>query len=272
MPSHINQPSVCFVFLLACWAGGGGHLHSAQSDSGAGELQRLIVDESGDRIVVTLVADRPLDGVLQRIDGPHPRVFVDLQQIVPRVDRATDVSRGAVRMVRVGLNQPEPPVTRVVLDLEGGASSVLEQGTNSRELRITVVAATPAMTPPASTAQADQYEMWFGRITDTMSNLLAQDARMRPGAANGLDQLEELALAWTAARHELDIVEPPAAFAPAHALLVTAGALGQAVISSRRDGSLTATDAWAANAGAAMLVQQARAHHGAQPRSLLDSP
>ncbi|MEE8129054.1 MAG: hypothetical protein V3T48_02115, partial [Vicinamibacterales bacterium] len=151
--------------------------------------------------------------------------------------------------------------TRVVLDLEGSSSSFLEQGATERELRITVVAessVTSTRTPRDPTDPTDRYEAWFAKTTRTMSKLLARDARMQPGAANGLDHLDQLALEWSTVRGELDIVRPPPPFEAAHELLVTAGALGHVVIASRRDGSLPVMHAWAANAGAAMLVRQAQ--------------
>ena len=262
MSSPIHRLSVGLVILLALWAGCIDGIQGAQDVLSAGTLRKLTVDGTSDRIVVTLIADRPLDGVLERIAASPARVFVDLKNVVPEVDRVTDVSRGSVTRVRVGLNQADPPVTRVVLDLEGATSSFLEQGATERELRITVVAessVTSARTPRDPVGPTDQYEAWFAKTTGMMSKLLARDARMQPGAANGLDQLDRLALEWSTVRRELDIVRPPPPFEAAHELLVTAGALGHVVITSRRDGSLPVMHAWAANAGAAMLVRRAQA-------------
>ena len=77
------------------------------------------------------------------------------------VDRVTDVDRGSVTRVRVELNQADPPVTRVVLDLEGSTSSFLEQGATERELRITVVTASSVAstrTPRDPVGPTDRYE------------------------------------------------------------------------------------------------------------------
>ena len=259
MSSSTHRLSAGLVILLALWAECVDGTQTAQDALSAGTLRKLTVDGTSDRIVVTLIADRPLDGVLERIAASPARVFVDLKNVVPEVDHVTDVRRGSVARVRVGLNQADPPVTRVVLDLEGATSSFLEQGATERELRITVVAessVTPVRTPHDPVGQTDQYEAWFAKTTGTMSKLLARDARMQPGAANGLDRL---ALEWSTVQRELDIVRPPPPFEAAHELLVTAGALGHAVITSRRDGSLPVMHAWAVNAGAAMLVRQAQA-------------
>ena len=265
MSSPIHYLSASLVILLALWAGCVDGIRGAQNVLSAGTLRELTVDGTSDRIVVTLIADRPLYGVLDRIETSPTRVFVDLKNVVPEVDRVTDVDRGSVIRVRVGLNQADPPVTRVVLDLEGSTSSFLEQGATERELRITVVTAssvTSTRTPRDPVGPTDRYEAWFAKTTRTMSKLLARDARMQPGAANGLhqlDQLDQLALEWSTVRGELDIVRPPPPFEAAHELLVTAGTLGHVVIASRRDGSLPVMHAWAANAGAAMLVRQAQA-------------
>ena len=263
MSSPIHHPSAGLVIWLALWAGCVDDIQGAQDALTAGTLREVTVDGTSDRIVVTLIADRPLDGVLERIEASPTRVFVDLKNVVPdEVDRVTDVDRGSVTRVRVGLNQADPPVTRVVLDLEGSPSSFLEQGATERELRITVVAessVTSTRTPRDPTDPTDRYEAWFAKTTRTMSKLLARDARMQPGAANGLDQLDRLALEWSTVRRELDIVRPPPPFEAAHELLVTAGALGHVVIAFRRDGSLPKMHAWAANAGAAMLMRHARA-------------
>ena len=259
MSSPIHRLSVGLVILLGLWAGCVDGIQGAQDVLSVGTLRRLTVDGTSDWIVVKLIADRPLDAVLERIEASPARVFVDLKNVVPEVDRVTDVGRGSVARVRVGLNQADPPVTRVVLDLEGTTSAFLEQGATERELRITVVAessVTPARTPRDPVGPTDQYEAWFAKTTGTMSKLLARDAHMQPGAVNGLDRL---ALEWSTVQGELNIVQPPPPFEAAHELLVTAGALGHVIITSRRDGSLPVTHAWAANAGAAMLVRQAQA-------------
>ena len=128
MSSPIHHLSAGLVIALALWAGCADGLQGAQNLRSVGTLRELTVDGTSDRIVVTLIADRPLDGVLERIETSPTRVFVDLKNVVPEVDRVTNVDRGSVTRVRVGLNQADPPVTRVVIDLEGSTSSFLEQG------------------------------------------------------------------------------------------------------------------------------------------------
>ena len=286
-----------FIIVLTAWLGYGYDLHGSQGEIEIGALQRLSVDDSDDRIVVTLIADRPLDGTLERIDGLRPRVFIDLRYIVPEVVRATEVNQGGVVRVRVRLNKPDPPVTRVVLDLQDGASSILEQGVNDRELRI-IVSPEPAInTAVESIQQTDNYQEWFQRITNRMLRLLVDDASLQLASvtvnellselrllvddaslqlasvtANELEQQERLLLTWKAAQQEIESIEPPTLFVSSHDLLVTAGVLGQVVISSRRDDRFTEMDTFAANTGAAMLVKQALVQYRVSARSIQRNP
>jgi hypothetical protein len=263
-----------FIIVLTAWLGHGYDLHGSQGETDIGALQRLSIDDSDDRMVVTLIADRPLDGTLERIDGLRPRVFIDLIYIVPEVVRATEVNQGGVVRVRVGLNQPDPPITRVVLDLQDGTSATLEQGVNDRELRIIVLPETAINTAVESMQQTDNYKEWFQRITNTMLRLLVDDASMQLASitTNELAQQERILIAWNAAQQEIESIEPPTLFVSSHDLLVTAGVLGQVVMSSRRDDRFTEMDTFAANTGTAMLVKQALIKYYVSARFIQKNP
>ena len=239
--------------MLALWAGCASSAANAGEPPRSGSLITLSVSGSGGRVVVDLVSDQTLDTVLEVVRSQPARLFVDLRNVVPKVDSVTEVGRGAVRRVRVGLNQSQPPVTRVVVDLEGDATYYLEQGKTQRELRITVLAE-----PAEPSSEIDRYSSWFTQTADTMARLLARNPQERPGTGTDGAHLEQLKLEWNLLRQELGTVQPPPPFKAAHDLLVPAGALGNASTTSGRDGHPPGMDASSAQAGASLLLRQAR--------------
>ena len=117
-----HQPGtlpLCFLSAIAISlapVGGLGQL-SAQTTSEPNALVAVSLMSSDDQVVIVLAGDRPLSGEVLEITIAPFRVFVDFVNVVPRVDAVTPVNQGGVTQVRVALNQADPPVTRVVLDL-----------------------------------------------------------------------------------------------------------------------------------------------------------
>ena len=253
MSIDIHHRSGPIVVMLALWAGCASPAAGAEASEGSGTLSTLSVGGSGGRVVVDLVSDQALQGVLEVVKGQPARLFVDLRNVISEVDPTTEVGRGAVQRVRVALNQAQPPVTRVVVDLSGAATYYLEQGKTERELRITVLA-----DPTESSSATDQYAAWFSRTTETMAGLLTQKPQGQSDTEADDDQPEQLELGWNALRHELSTVQPPPPLEAAHGLLVTACALGHAATRSDRDDRLPDVDAGSALSGASLLLQQAR--------------
>ncbi|PYX88089.1 MAG: hypothetical protein DMG68_09705 [Acidobacteria bacterium] len=91
---------------------------SAQTRSTA-TLNRLAIRGSEKGIEVQITATQPVETETQILTGPD-RLVVDFPGVVPGGQlRNLAVNQGGIKSVRVGLFQSSPPVTRVVLDLNG---------------------------------------------------------------------------------------------------------------------------------------------------------
>lgn len=66
------------------------------------------------------------------------RLYFDLPGVRPGAGREVDVMAGGVSRIRLALNQPAPPVTRVVVDLTGAALWRVEPGATPREFLVIV--------------------------------------------------------------------------------------------------------------------------------------
>ena len=114
-------------------SGARGNRVGAPASSSAGALHQLEVSGRGTQVVVALVADSPLESAVEVVKGSPGRVFVDLPNVSPLVARVTEVGRGVVSRVRVGLHHSEPPLRALSLisrDRPSHASSA-EQMTGS---------------------------------------------------------------------------------------------------------------------------------------------
>ena len=284
MPTSLSRPGLC-AGLLLFFAGEAIEVARAQEPPPRGALQRLTVGGTADRVVVALTSDRAIGGRLQTVGSPATRLFVDLPGIVPDVPDVTDVNLGAVRRVRVALNRARPPVTRVVLDLEETARYKLEQGATPHEIRITVEpdrplpaplpdplrgthasrsyrgsAPPPQGAPSAAHRPIDpetaSYSAWFTDAVRTLALLIEQTTDARPSPAGDPRDDERTVFEWSALQDYLTTGNPPPTLEAAHALLLTAGAVGHAAITMARE-HLSAADLQSAVAGAAMLLRQA---------------
>jgi len=108
----------------------------------ATELTGVEVGRNADGVTVTLKGNGKLAyGTLQEADRPPLRLVVDFPGVRPNVPPATP-GQGALRRVRVALNNPNPLVTRVVLDLDVKVTYSVKASPDGRE--VTVVLAGPA--------------------------------------------------------------------------------------------------------------------------------
>ena len=218
---------------------------------------------SDDQVVVGLVGDQALTGEVHEISVAPFRVFVDFVNVVPEVDAVTLVDKGEVRQVRVALNQAEPPITRVVLDLAHRTPYRVEEDPANNEFRIIVGNAASSATGPADTSleapdlaafsalslPVVEYAGWFSILAKDVERLLsAHTARREAGAAPE----------WQRLQYELEMVTPPVSLQTAHDLLATAIQLGDVSMSKQLDDRTPERDRATARAGAALLVTQAR--------------
>ena len=228
-------PSIACA-LWATWIGVGltvserhvDRTHVAHEDEGGappiGMLEQVSVLGRDDQVVVSLAADRPLDGRLRSLKAPRERVFIDLVGFVPGVDDVTDVDRSLVRRVRVGLNRTNPPVTRVVLDLKETAHYRLER-TVLGGLRIIVEEISAGESVP--TDGVSPYLGWLAETTATVGCLLDEPNNSgRVPWYTGTEREWRATADWTTAKHSVDRVTPPPRFRASHDALQTATQLG----------------------------------------------
>src|SRR5687767_13685786 len=69
-----------------------------------GLLEKVIISATPAGAVVRLVATREIAGVLTALESPQ-RIYIDLENTVPRVAAATAAADGPVRRVRVALHE-----------------------------------------------------------------------------------------------------------------------------------------------------------------------
>ena len=216
--------------------------------------------DAGGALIVSLRGNGQLKGTLQEVSGTPFRVFVDLKNVVPGVSAVTPVGLGHVERIRVALNQSDPPVTRVVLDLSSEQPYRLEEGPEAKGLRIVIGSVSGigsiggaettggiATDDPAAASETD-YAAWFtsaSKRADRLLDAVLDDTNITK---------------WSALAAEVDHRTPPPAFGVAHDLLRTVVRLGTAAASV--DGELPAStdplNRSTAVTGARLLLSRAR--------------
>ena len=267
---------VCSLPLVLCLALAGGpgssFAQSAQSTqpaaSGPIALVKISLMGSNDQVVVGLVGEKALSGEVQEISVDPFRIFVDFVNVVPKVDAVTLVERGDVRQVRVALNQADPPVTRVVLDLIHRTPYRVEEDPTNNEFRIIIGSDPSSATGSAETSlkatdlaafsalssPVVEYAGWFDKLATDLELLLTPQT----DPLDAWNSPESFAAEWQRLRYELDMVTPPVSLQTAHELLATAIQLGDVSMSEQLDDRTPERDRATARAGAALLVIQAR--------------
>ena len=113
------------------------------------------------------------------------------------------------------------------------------------------------------------YSAWFTGAVRTLALLIEQTTDARPSPAGDPRDDERTVFEWSALQDYLTTGDPPPTLEAAHALLLTAGAVGHAAVTMARE-HLSAADLQSAVAGAAMLLRQAE--QLAEPDAAGDPP
>ncbi len=100
------------------------------------------------------------------------------------------------------------------------------------------------------------YSDWFTGAVRTLALLIEQTTDARSSPAGDPRDDERTVFEWSALQDYLTTGDPPPTLEAAHALLLTAGAVGHAAVTMARE-HLSAADLQSAVAGAAMLLRQA---------------
>src|SRR5208337_713909 len=126
----------------------------------AARVQHVIVRGTGPTMEVEIqTSGAPVAPDTQCITGPD-RIVVDFPGALPAPElRALKVNRGALKRVRAGLFFDNPPITRIVLDLEEPKSYHISSTQNAVVVKLSPaklipVAAAGAKAPNASAAPA----------------------------------------------------------------------------------------------------------------------
>jgi hypothetical protein len=118
------------------------------------------------------------------------RLYFDLPGVVPGKQRTVNVEAGAISHVRIGVNQPSPPVTRVVIELTKRVTWRLEPGSAPGEFRVVITDPSPGRViyepkpaAPAAPAARDRRAQITADLFQSASMLEAMRAWTGPSDA-----------------------------------------------------------------------------------------
>jgi len=137
--THSGSARVAVV-IFALIAGG----PSASQTS----LRTVRVAAEGGATVVTLVADGALPQPTVGVLPDPPRIYLDFRDVTTATDGTRAGADLLVRGVRVAVNQPQPLVTRVVIDLVRPSPHRIDAGLRDRG-QLTIVVGVPTAVPVA---------------------------------------------------------------------------------------------------------------------------
>jgi len=235
-----------------------------------GTLVQISIENSDNDVAIRLIADQALYGEIQEITVEPFRLFVDFANIVPKVAAVTPVETVGVRQVRVALNQIDPPVTRVVLDLTQQHPYQIEQHLENLEYRI-IVRSSDAGTktklgdikkeaqsePLASLTPAllNDYIVWFTRAAKEFDQLLS----LEPAPIEMENESQEsIRTNLKRLQTEHGLVMPPSSLQVAHNILRAALQLGHLATIRTAHPDETQANPNAARRGAELLLRRAR--------------
>lgn len=229
-----------YLALVALMLGG-----IAPGDA-APALTGLSVTTSAGAVTLRIEAAAPLPAFeVRRLQNPA-RIYLDLPGVTPGPTRQLDVSAGTVRGVRAALNQRDPAVTRIVIDLTTPTTWTVSRAASGLSADIVLMG-------PAS-ATVDRTAQIAARLASLTPSLEAMRAGTGPSDAEltqVLAEAEALVEAARAARlsgsREAQIVS-----GAADAVLAAARARAAALAS---DSDQARQNAMSAAAGALLLVR-----------------
>ena len=155
MPRLIDFGALLGMAALVCAPGAAqGGLPSSRSDKPT-YVERVAVHEAagtGAAFTVEIeTSGAPVSPDTQAITGPD-RILVDFPGALPAAQlRGLKVNRGALKAIRTGLFFSNPPITRVVLDLEGPQSYRIAANGNTTVVTLSASAPASAKTNFAKT-------------------------------------------------------------------------------------------------------------------------
>ncbi|GEM_PF-7111280 len=265
---NVLHATVSFTVLLTVLGWAVSMTAAAQAHQGT--LLQVSIENSDNTVTIRLIADQALYGKIQEITVEPFRLFVDFANIVPKVAAITPIEKAGVRQIRVALNQSDPPVTRVVLDLTQQHPYQIEQDSENREYRIVIHSSDASVKPkftdirehPSSESRfsltpalSNDYVVWFSRTTEELEQLLKsppEQVEMKN------DSPEAIQTDWDRLRTEHGSVMPPSSLQIAHNTLTVVIQLGRLATMKTANSDETQDASNAARRGAELLLERAR--------------
>ncbi len=153
------------------------------SDAGALTVRSIAVGGAVSQPEIEVKTSGSVTPATQAVTGPD-RIVIDFPGALPaRTLRALSVHHGSLRGIRAGLFQSQPPITRVVLDVDGPTDYQVTPVGNSIVIRL----GKPAGPPQNSAAQAGSSvrpASIMGNGVATLTPVIT-DARMSGPAMSG---------------------------------------------------------------------------------------
>jgi hypothetical protein len=144
------------LIVLALWLCGG-TLHAFASPPGtaasAATIRHISVLGAGKNVELEITASQPVNPTAQEVKNPE-RLVIDFPDAIPAGElRNVAVNRGDVKAVRVGLLTKNPPVTRVVIDLETAQKYQLFPSGKSVIVKLSALVEGKELPQPAASLQ-----------------------------------------------------------------------------------------------------------------------
>jgi AMIN domain len=173
------------LVVLALWLCGGLYAFAspAMAAGSAATIRHISVLGAGKNVELEITASQPLNPTAQAVKNPE-RLVIDFPGALPASDlQNVSVNRGDVRTVRVGLFTKDPPVTRVVIDLDAAQNyQLFPSGKNVIVKLSGLEQAKPAalpQVPSANLGSAKLAQVQAGSPLPAIATISYQPARKR---------------------------------------------------------------------------------------------
>lgn len=225
-------------------------------------IRSVTAAPAGTGLVITVQLTGPVKPSAGKLIDNPSRLYFDLPGAVPGKQRILNIERGAVSHVRIGMNQPAPPVTRVVIELSAKVRWRIEPGASAAEVRVILEDAVPASSGRVFYQPAPESSPAVDRRSDIRADLFRMQTALDAMAAwtgpsdADLAVLIESAERMSAAARGLRITGAPADLALSAAIdaVLTAG---RARAQALADGApQSRANAIAAANGASLLISE----------------
>jgi len=173
-------------------------IDARQGATGQTMLRSVRFDPEPDGVAMTIEANGPLPLPRVGVLADPPRVYIDLAGVAPGTSAIVESSNALVRRVRVAVNQPDPLVTRVVIDLsQPVAHRVDARARAAGRIRVLLGGRAASDVRPAASVPPNPPGSVLGKPDESVPSTPAERPTTQPAA-----QRRSVALVAAAARLE----------------------------------------------------------------------